>query len=536
MSGLAEILDENARLRKEMESLRGSLSTTQSELSSAHHELKVKALMLDELQRHADALSQELWLVRQGHQGPASQRYVPIEQQHLFGNTPLLPRAPMEQPPSDEEETESTKTSKKGKNSGTPRRRNRDDFAHLPAKPVHCAAEDTPCPSCGDALVVIGTAESTRIEYIPGHFLRLDITRDKCACPRCPEQGVLTAPGPFALDRSLAANGLVARVIVDKFADHIPANRQAKRMAREGFEVGSQTLSSWLCKAGGLLSVVADAVRDDLLSGTFLQGDDTGMPVQDASDGALRKGRMWAFTDQRQVFYAFTDTKEGKFPSQLLEGYAGELLLVDGGSEFNRVTAEQELVRGGCWSHLRKRFFEALHHHPAEAHLALGTIRDLFLVERQIWGGSPDEVRAERQARSRPLVDGLYAWMHAMSQVVRPESLLGKAIGYGRSQEGRLREFLDHGELPIHNNLSELMLRQTVVGRKNWLFARSEGGAKAAATLYTLIGSCFLQGIDPWVYLRDVLDRLLDHPAKRVGELTPRRWLETRQHHTVEAS
>jgi len=202
------------------------------------------------------------------------------------------------------------------------------------------------------------------------------------------------------------------------------------------------------------------------------------------------------------------------------------VLVVDGGSEFNQVVREQELVRGGCWSHLRKRFFEALHHHPDQAHLALGTLRDLFLIERDLRGRPPDEVLAERLARSKPLVDGFFVWAKAVSH---------KAIQYGRNQEAELRVFVERGDVPMHNNLSELMLRQAVVGRKNWLFARSEGGATAAADIYTLVGSCQLQGVDPWVYLRDVLDQLLDFPANRVVELTPKRWLEARQHHTNDA-
>ena len=159
-------------------------------------------------------------------------------------------------------------------------------------------------------------------------------------------------------------------------------------MKREGFEVGTNTLSGWTCGGAKVLEIVADAVRLELLAGDYLQGDDTGLPVQDGSDGMLRKGRLWAFTDQQQVFYAFTDTKEGEHPAHLLEGFAGELLLVDGGSEFNQVVREQELLRAGCWSHLRSYFFDARHHHPVEAALALGTIRDLFMIERRLHGQS----------------------------------------------------------------------------------------------------------------------------------------------------
>lgn len=384
---------------------------------------------------------------------------------------------------------------------------------------------------CGGALKTIGQATSFRVDWVPGHFVVEDVVRDKCACPDCPGEGVLTVPGPYALDRALCGNRLLARVLVDKFCDHIPLNRQARRMGREGFTVGSNTLSNWTCAAGGLLKIVADAVRRQLLEREFLQGDDTGMPVQDGGNGVLRKGRMWAFTDQEQVFYAFTDTKEAKFPAELLKGFAGDLLLVDGGSEFNHVVREQNLLRAGCWSHLRTYFFDARHHDPVEAALALGTILDLFMIERKLWGKPPDEVRAGRQEQALPLVDGFFAWVKQISKTVRPKSKLGEAVTYARNQEAALRLHLEHGELPMHNNLSELMLRQTVVGRKNWLFARSEGGAKVAATCFTLIGSCMLQGIDPHAYLADILRRLPDHPSHRVHELTPSAWRAARERH-----
>jgi transposase len=518
MPGLAEILDENARLRQEM-AARDALIAEQ-------------AAMIDAVQRKADYLAQQLELERLRRGGPASQRYVPAEQDLLPFDTPVVqpPRAPTPTLQSDEEATDRPVKKRRGK----PRRRNRDDFAHLVSHPVRCPASDEVCAKCGSDLKVIGQAESFRIEWVPGHFVRHDVVRDKCACPSCPDQGVLTVPGPYALDRSMAGNGLVARVLVDKFADHIPANRQAKRMKREGFDVGSHTLSAWIGQAGSLLDIVANAVRTELLEGDVLQGDDTGMPVQDAGDGTLRKGRMWAFTDQDQVFYAFTESKAGKFPNALLDGFGGDLLLVDGGSEFNEVVRTQGLERAGCWSHLRTYFHKALHHHPVEADLALGTLHDLFMIERDIWGQPPDEVLEARQQRSRPLVEGFYDWVQALSQTARPKSVLGDALAYALNQKDAMHVFLDRGDVPMHNNLSELMLRQTVIGRKNWLFARSEGGARAAAAIYTLVGSCYLQRVDPWHYLSDVLDNLLDHPANRVGELTPKQWRATRLRHTAD--
>lgn len=529
MSGLAEILDENASLRRRL-----------AEMEAAHvaalAALSERDAMLEAVKRKAEYLAQQLELQQRKHTGPASQRYVADSQESLPFDALFAPppRAPAPVAQSDAEKTEASSRKRRGK--GVPRRRKREDFSQMPSVPVVCEADGSTCARCDKPLAVIGKASSFRIDWVPGHFVVHDVIRDKCACPDCPGEGVLTVPGPYALDRSMAANGLIARLIVDKFGDHLPANRQARRMLREGFAVGSHTLSSWICQAAGLLLIVAQAVKRELLAQAMLQGDDTGMPVQDGGDGILRKGRMWAFTDQQQVFYAFTDTKQGKFPVQLLKGFAGELLLVDGGSEFNQVVTEQGLVRAGCWSHLRTYFFDARKHHPTEADLALGTLKDLFMIERDLWGRPPEEVLEGRRERSKVLVDGFFEWVKAASQVTRPDSLLGKAMGYAIRQEKPLRVFLDHGEVPMHNNLSELMLRQTVVGRKNWLFARSEGGAQAAATMYTLIGSCMLQGIDPWLYLRDVLDRLPFHMVNRIDELTPRNWRLAREGHTGEAA
>jgi transposase len=516
MSGLAEILEENQRLRERL---------LLAEATHAREVADLRAHVAAAVEK-AELLAQQLELLRLSARGPASQRFVPDDQTALpFVAGPVTPppRAPRPEPDDAVQPARGT---------STPKRRTRDSVAHLPSRPVICRApDDASCARCGGALAVIGQATSFRVEWVPGHFVVEDVARDKCACPSCPGEGVLTVPGPYLLDRALCGNGLLARVLVDKFADHIPLDRQTRRLAREGLEVSSNTLAAWVLAAADWLKVVAAAVLDDLLAQTYLQADDTGFPVQDAGDGTLRKGRLWALTDQDQVAYAFTPTKQGVYPTEILDGFRGDHLLVDGGSEFNKVVRDLGLERAGCWSHLRSYFYKALPHHPAEATLALGTIRDLFLLERDLRGRPPDEVRAQRGTVARPLVDGFFGWVEALSTYTRPESTLGKAVAYARNQESSMRVFLDHGELPMHNNLSELMLRQAVVGRKNWLFARSEGGAEAAATMYTLIGSCMLQGVDAHAYLVDVFGRLPDHPSSRVAELTPKAWRLERESH-----
>lgn len=375
---------------------------------------------------------------------------------------------------------------------------------------------------------------------MPGHFERLQVLKDKCACPKCHQQGVLTVPDPFILPRALCSNGLLAAVLVDKFADHLPLNRQFKRMLRQGVPISTAVLSAWVFAVAhpsqGLLSRVAAAILAELFTATALRADDTGHPVQDGVDGKLRKGRLWAITDGQQASIHFTDDKAGHRIAAILKGYAGKLILVDGGSEFNQVVRALELERAGCFSHLRRYFFDARHHHPNEAALALRTIRDLFVLERSLEGAPLERVREVRQQDARPLVEGLFTWIDQLSTTVRPTSALGEALGYARNQRDTFFVYLDRPELPMHNNLSELLLRGPVVGRKNWMFSGSEGGAEAAAVMFTLIGSCMLQAIDPLVYLTDVLDRLPFHPANRVHELTPLHWRLARARDVTGAS
>ena len=322
----------------------------------------------------------------------------------------------------------------------------------------------------------------------------------------------------------MCGDGLLTRVLVDKFGDHVPLHRQSARLKREGFQVGSNVLCGWVLQAARAVRPLVVALQAQVAASSLLQTDDSGFPVQDGTEGKLANGRLWVFTDQKQAFYAFSRTKEGEHPAELLAslGVSGKFV-ADGGSEYNLTERTLGLERGGCWSHLRRYFFEASIQHD-EAQPALVAIRDLFLIERDLVDLTASERLSARAERSRPIVDGFFDWVKGMSLEERPKSKLGRALGYAINQEQRMRLFLAHGDVPIHNNLSELLLRQPIVGRKNWLFAGSEGGAKAAAGWFSLIGSCLLQGIDPQTYLYDVFRRLPDHSSKWVHELTPLNW------------
>ena len=524
--GIAAVLEENQRLRKLVEEREATLS--ERDAMVAERDAQIAALIASN-----EELAQKLEMIRLAAMARKSQRMLdegtePLPFDYAAPpNPPPPPRLPVPETDADRAQDASDKTA----NRGVQRRRNLAARTDLPSRPVRAKIDPASCcVKCGGALKVIGVTTSYRLEWVPGHFERLDLQRERCVCPKCPDQGVLIAPEPtFALPKAICGNGLLARVLVDKFVDHIPLNRQAERMAREGETFSTATLSSWTLSAALLLAPVVRAISTRLMSAAALLLDNTGLPVQDGTDGALRKGRLWVFTDQQEAVYVFTGSKEGVHPKDFLASYTGRLILVDLGSEFNEVVREKKLTRGGCWSHLRTYFFEARLYFPIEARLALGTIRDLFAIEASLANAPPERILEVRQRDSKPLVDGLFAWLDGLRPLHRPTSLLGKAIQYALNHRKEFEAFLLHPELPLHNNLSELLLRQGVVGRKNWLFAGSEGGAEAAATLYSLVGSCMLQGIDPWLYLRDVLGRLPDHPINRVHELTPMGWRLARE-------
>lgn len=541
MTGLGETLQENQRLREKLAEMAAVVAALQADREAAEAARAAAVAERDTVAAERDTANAKVELLAERTRdleallarldrkarGPAHERFTE-RQRSLFEDLDLTPPNVL-LPEEPESPDVSEGAAAKPRPRSAPRRRDLANDTSLPRRAVHARMPaGATCAGCGGPLRVIGESRTHRLEWVPGHFEILDITREKCACPACPGQGVLAAEPPCALPRSLCGDGLLSRVLVDKFADHLPLNRQVDRMAREGVQLDTTTLSSWVVRAAELLEVVAEAVRTEVLAADVVQADDTGFPVQDGTDGQLRKGRLWAVTDQDQAFYVFTDTKHGAHPHAFLGDFKGHTLVVDGGSEFNAAVRDHRLDRAGCWSHARRYFHEARGEDPKACGVVLDVIRRLFLIERSFASATPTERYAGRQQESLPLVDGLFAWTLQLARTVRPTSGLGRAITYLHNQEPALRVFLDDGAVPLHNNLSELLLRRPVVGRKNWLFAGSEGGAKAAATMFTLVGSCRLQGVDPAVWLADVLGKLATWPAKRVSELTPKGWREAR--------
>ena len=522
MSGLGEILEENSRLRDLVREREAELTAVTERFAADLAALTEQVALL---KASNETYSKHFEFLEKRRKMAAAERLASVERQALLFDG-LVGAAPPRDP---ELETGGADLGERpdGRTTAKHKRKGRRDVAALqfPRQTIVAPINASTCERCGGDRQLVEDRVTHRVGWIPGHFTVVEIHQQRCQCPECPKAEVWTAPEPCLVPGAMCDDSLLARVVVDKFGDHLPLNRQADRMTREGFAINENVLSGWVRQGASQARLLVAALRREVAETKTLLGDDSGFPVQDGTDGKLGNGRLWVFTDRRQAFFAFSRTKEGEHPTAVLRalGVEGVRLVVDGGSEYNNAVAELGLTRGGCWSHLRRYFFNAAVQHDDAKH-GLRTIHDLFAIEREIADAPLAERLAIRQRRSAPLVDGFYDWVRALGPKVRPGSKFGEAVGYAMSQEARMRLFLVHGDVPIHNNLSELLLRQPIVGRKNWLFSGSMGGALAAADYFSLIASCRMVDNDPWTYLYDVFGRLPDYSSKRLHELTPLNW------------
>ena len=529
MSGLAEILDENTALRRELTSRDEQLRAQGEQLRAQGEQLAEKdriietmQVKLEALERMVNRLEEALKLIEKKRELARAERFIADSLQPLLFDDKALqlpPRDPeLEASQEDQPKDGRRRARAEGGHPRKGRRTLNAETLGLKKKTIVVPAGDVP----GGEVVATSSTVSYRVEYVPGELFIVETIREQ----KTRADGTTwTAPEPYLLPRAMCGDGLLAHVITEKFQDHIPLNRQAQRLARQGLSFGTNVLAGWTRQGFEQVRPLVRAIAHQVVEDQLLLSDDTGHPVQDRGDGKLRTGRLWTFTDQRQAFYAFSEDKKGERPLDILKhlGFEGGTLVVDGGTEYDPAETTLGLTRGGCWAHFRRYFTNAAVL-DERAKLVLPTFQDLFLIERELAELTPEERLDVRQKRSAPLVDGVYAFIEELGPQLRPGGLLAKACGYGLSQKSRMRLFLEDGRVPLHNNLSELLLRQAVVGRKNDLFSRSSGGAEAAAGWYTLVQSAKLQGLNPGAYLYDVFKRLPSCPSNRVAELTPLRW------------
>jgi transposase len=406
----------------------------------------------------------------------------------------------------------------------------REEIVHPPASSCTCCG--------GTVLRKIGTHRTEILEYVPSSFKVTVHLRDAVSCRLC--ETIMQAPLPsFPIERGRPGPGLLAHVVVGKYADGLPLHRQTEIYQREGVELDRSTMADWVGTTAALLRPLVEAIGHHVRAGPVLHADDTPMKVLAPGHGKTKTGRLWvAVRDERPwsgsappaAFYRYSRDRKGENAEALLGGCRG-FLHADGYGGFQSLYASDpktnlpRLTEVACWSHSRRKVYEF--YESTKSPLAkevLERISPLFEIEARINGQVPERRLAVRRAEAVPLLAELKGFMDKVLNQISGAGTLAKAIRYSTSRWSALTRYTTDGRLEMTNNAAERAIRPLAMTRKNFVFLGSDAGGDRAAAMFTILESCKMLGINPEAYLRDVLARIADHPINRIGELLPWRW------------
>lgn len=402
---------------------------------------------------------------------------------------------------------------------------------HLPRTDITISANVTACPDCGGVLHDAGTTASEMLDWVPASVRVVRIKRPKCACRACGTLHQAPAPERVA-EGCLATPGLIAHVLTSRYCDHLPLYRQSQIFGRHGLDIARSTLADWIRLAAWWLAPLRDRLMTHVIAGERVFADDTPLPILEPGRGRTRTGRLWAYArDDRSfggiaapavVFHATPD-RTSAWPARHLAGYCG-ILQVDGYAGFEPLTQGGNVQLAACWAHTRRKFYELHQTGSPIATEALARIRELYDIDTQIRGLPPDQRRNVRQAHTRPRVEAMELWLRKKLILLPARARLAEAIRYALNRWTDLARFIDDGRIDLDTNPVERAIRPVALGRKNALFAGSEGGADRWAIVASLIETAKLNGIEPFSWLRHVMTRMIDgHPMSRTSELLPLR-------------
>ena len=450
-----------------------------------------------------------------------------VEQRHLFDETIDGDTAQIEQEELDklpEQDKEVVSRNLKPKRKALP--------PELPRTEIRHELDSTLC-KCGCQLKRIGEDVSEKLNHHPGTFSVERHIRGKWVCDRC--ETLIQAPVPaHVIDKGMATTNLLAQVLVNKFADHLPLYRQEQMFDRTGYKLSASTMGSWVGQCGAALQPLVDALRTGILKQGVLHADETPITMLCAKQAlktgsASKKAYLWAYAttqhaDIKAVVFDFAEGRSGQHAKAFLDGWSGTLIC-DDYQGYKALIKDNQITEAGCMAHARRKFFElfaANKSHIAQA--ALEQFNAIYAVEAQLQDMPPDERRHRRQADIKPLMDKLRQWLLDHKIKVPDGSGTMKAIDYSLKRWDALTTFLGDPHTPIDNNWVENQIRPIAVGRKNWLFAGSLRSGQRNAAIMSLVQSAKLNGLNPLEYLKDVMDRLPTQPYSRINELLPHNW------------
>ena len=398
--------------------------------------------------------------------------------------------------------------------------------ANLPRREIRHEPESTTC-ACGCQMKRIGEDVAEKLDYVPGMFTVERHVRGKWACAQC--ETITQAPvEAHVIDKGIPTAGLLAQVLVAKYADHLPLYRQETIFARAGLAIPRSTLAQWVGTCGVRLQPLVDALKTEILGRRVLHADETPVQMLQPGKGATHRAYLWAyapgaFEDIKAVVYDFCESRAGEHARNFLGDWRGSLVCDD----FSGYKAgfAQGIAEAGCLAHARRKFFDLHAAHKSQlAGFALEQFRKIYDIEREVKDLDADQRQSIRQQHAKPVLDALHQWMALQRQKLPDSSATARALDYSLRRWVALTRFVDDGQLPVDNNWIENQIRPISIGRNNWLFAGSLRAGQRAAAVMSLVQSARMNGHDPYAYLKDVLTRLPTHRASRVEELLPHRW------------
>jgi transposase len=410
-------------------------------------------------------------------------------------------------------------------------RRNLAAFEDLPVtRKEHDLPEDQKrCPCCGEPRQRIGEESSWQIEYIPGHFERIEHVRIKYACKHCEQNAenpnIALADKPAQpIEKGMAGPGLLAYVVTSKFADYLPLYRLESIFQRNGLEISRATQSVWCRDVAEIVRPVYDLMIQRMLQSHVICTDDTVMPM--LWPEKTKQARMWVCIGDEHnpynLFY-FTLGRGRDGPMTFLKGYK-QTLVADAYGGYDGVVVGNDITRAGCMAHARRKFVDAEKTHPAIAAEAVGIIRQLYAIEEQAKGRTDEDRLYLRQSQSQPILLRLRERLWAWKDQLLPKHPMAEAVGYALNQWNELNVFTTDGAVPIDNNISEREMKRICLNRKNSLFVGNERGGQTAAILSSLTSTCRRHNIDPQRYLTQLLTNLPATPISQLPDWLPDAW------------
>ena len=468
----------------------------------------------NEKQARITYLEQELAQLKRMIFGSKSERFVQQDPGQLSLGLDL---AQIETPQQETEELTYTRKKSKGQGKESPVRLPLPSHLHREVIVIEPEEDVTGAKKIGEVVTEI-------LEYTPGKFYVEKYIRPKYVLPE--DKGIVIGDLPsLPIPRGNAGAGLLAHLMISKYVDHLPFYRQVQQFKRQDITIAESTISGWFSAVCRLLEPLYENLIDKIKQSSYLMADEVPIPVLSKDKpGSTHKGYHWVYRSPLDKLVVF-DYQKGRSrdgPREFLKSFRGALQ-TDGYQAYDEFENKEGITLLACMAHVRRKFDQAMDNDPTRATYALGKIQQLYKIERKAREEnlSQEQRKELRQKEARPILEELENWMKDQLVQVLPRSAIGEALAYSLKLWKRLIRYIDDGCWEIDNNGVENSIRPVALGRKNYMFSGSHEAARYAAMMYSFLGTCKINNVEPFSWLRDVLTRIQDHSINKLEELLP---------------